>query len=349
VPTVLHVIDGLDYAGPARQLVLLATGQHRAGHTVHVCLIGGSSLWSEALQANGVTVTPLGRRWPFDLYPFLALARKLRTEQADVILAWGPLALRTVATLRRRRTRLVACAVLPPLGSPPFLDCWILRNQVDGILAFGSAEAARYLSLGVPANRLIEARPAVELPTPVEPAFLPGGGRVILTVGPLERHKGIHDAIWALDILHYLYEDLRLVIAGTGSDRGRVEAFCHSVGVTSRVHFLGVVPDLRPWFQRAELVWVPTQAGGVNAALEAQASARPVVAGKTLALAKVVVDGETGALFRPGDKPALARQTRVLLDDRQLAQRQGQAGRQRAAELFHPEQLRLAIDRWCGF
>ncbi len=78
---------------------------------------------------------------------------------------------------------------------------------------------------------------------------------------------------------------------------------------------------------------MPGQAGGVNAALEAQAAGRPVVAGKTLALSEVVVDGETGALFPPGDKPALARQTRLLLDDPGRAHQMGAAGRQRVADL----------------
>jgi glycosyltransferase involved in cell wall biosynthesis len=348
VPTVLHLIDRLDPAGRARQLVLLATAQHHAGHAVQVCVLGGPTPWVEALRAVGVAVTTLGRRWPFDLFPFLTLARQLRAQPADVVHAWGPPALRAVAALRPRDTRLVASAALPPAGTLAALDAWILR-RVDGVLAFGAAEAGLYHHVGVASNRLIEVRPAVVRAVPAVPAALPRAGRVILIVGPIERHKGIHDAIWTLDILHYLYEDLQLVIAGTGEDRSRVEAFCRSVGVTGRVHFLGLVPDLGPWYERAELVWVPGRAGGVNAALEAQAAGRPVVAGKTLALSEVVVDGETGALFPPGDKPALARQTRLLLDDPERARKLGEAGRQRVVELFNPEQVLRACDRWCGF
>jgi hypothetical protein len=52
-----------------------------------------------------------------------------------------------------------------------------------------------------------------------------------------------------------------------------------------------------------------------------------------------VCDGETGYLVPPGDKPALARQTRVLLDDPGHCARCGAAGHRRAADLFGPAWL----------
>ena len=53
---------------------------------------------------------------------------------------------------------------------------------------------------------------------------------MILGVGPLERHKGFHDVIWALDILRSLYEDLHLVLVGVGPDRERLERFARATG-----------------------------------------------------------------------------------------------------------------------
>jgi glycosyltransferase involved in cell wall biosynthesis len=52
-----------------------------------------------------------------------------------------------------------------------------------------------------------------------------------------------------------------------------------------------------------------------------------------------VADGETGFLVVPDDKAALARQTRLLLDDAALRRRCGEAGRQRAAEHFSVARL----------
>jgi glycosyltransferase involved in cell wall biosynthesis len=148
-------------------------------------------------------------------------------------------------------------------------------------------------------------------------------------------HKGFRDAVWALDILHYLYSDLHLVLVGNGSDRVRVAHFAQSVGTAERVHFLGRVDSVGPLLRRAAVVWVPSRnQGGICAALEAMAAGRPVVATRTGGLDEIVINGLTGFLVKPGDKAGLARQTRLLLDDPALAARLGEAGRQRVLENF---------------
>jgi glycosyltransferase involved in cell wall biosynthesis len=67
------------------------------------------------------------------------------------------------------------------------------------------------------------------------------------------------------------------------------------------------------------------------------AAGRPVVASRLPGIASAVIDGATGFLVSPGDKPALARQTRLLLQDPQLCQRLGEAGRKHVAQQFLPE------------
>src|SRR5260370_273573 len=123
--------------------------------------------------------------------------------------------------------------------------------------------------------------------------------------------KGLREAVWALDILRHVYDDLHLVIAGAGPDRPRVEAFARSVGAGARVHFTGPCADLGPLLARADLVWVPSLADrGRSAAAEAMGAGRPVVAARWPGLAEVVEDGVTGHLVPPDDKAALARQSR---------------------------------------
>jgi glycosyltransferase involved in cell wall biosynthesis len=146
-----------------------------------------------------------------------------------------------------------------------------------------------------------------------------------------------------------LYQNLHLILAGGGSDRGRVGDFARSIGVGRQIHLTGPRPDLGPLLARAEVVWVPSlRRGGVGAALEAMAAGRPVVASRVPGLNEVVCDGETGYLVPPGDKPALARQTRLLLDDPDRRAGFGAAAR-RAAGLFGPAQLvRAAIPLYQG-
>jgi glycosyltransferase involved in cell wall biosynthesis len=163
---------------------------------------------------------------------------------------------------------------------------------------------------------------------------------LLLGIGPIEPRKGFRDAVWALDILHYLYDDLRLVLAGDGSDRPRLEEFARAIEVDKRVVMLGRRPDLAPWLHRAELVWIPSRTGGgVCAALEAMAAGRPVIATRLPDLAEIVADGVAGCLVPPGDKTELARQTRFLLNDSDRRIAYGEAGRRRAAEHFSVEAL----------
>src|SRR5262249_47302728 len=83
------------------------------------------------------------------------------------------------------------------------------------------------------------------------------------------------------------------------------------------------------------VVWVPSlREGGRGAALEAMAAGRPVVANALPGLAELVVDGQTGSLVKPGDKPQRARATRLLLDDPGRARALGEAGRRPAEEAF---------------
>jgi glycosyltransferase involved in cell wall biosynthesis len=336
VPNVLLLLPSLDYGGAARQTALLARGLAGEGVGVRVCALGGPAPWADGLAAAGVSVDVLGWRRPFDVLPLARLRRLLRSFRPDVIHVWGPAALRAVAAFHSP-ARLLVSAALPPGGRPGVVDRWLLRHA-DGILATGLAQAERYRRLGVAAQRLHVLPPGVTAPEAGTAAAAPGlapEARVVLGVGPLAPHKGFRDAIWAFDILRFLYDDLRLVLLGEGPGRAGLEHFARAAGVAHHVHFLGAVPSVGPWLERAVAVWVPSlRPAGVGAALEAMAAGRPVVASDLPELREVVADGETGLLFKPGDKAALARQTRRLLDGAGLRWRLADAAREYAGRHF---------------
>ncbi len=74
-----------------------------------------------------------------------------------------------------------------------------------------------------------------------------------------------------------------------------------------------------------------------NAALEAMACARPVVASTAGGLPDVLRDGVDGLLVAPGDAEALAVALAGLLDDPARAAALGRSARQRVADEFTPE------------
>jgi glycosyltransferase involved in cell wall biosynthesis len=69
-------------------------------------------------------------------------------------------------------------------------------------------------------------------------------------------------------------------------------------------------------------------------ALEAMASATPVVCSRVGGLSEVVTDGETGFVVEPGNVGELRDRITTLLRDAVLARRMGDAARTRVVERF---------------
>jgi glycosyltransferase involved in cell wall biosynthesis len=213
------------------------------------------------------------------------------------------------------------------------LDRWNLR-RINRLVIESSRDEKWCRSSGVAGPAIIETGvggPSLTAPTQLP---VPDSARIIVCTGPLERNRAIRDAIWALDILKYLYDDLHLVIIGEGPERDSLERFAGNIHALDRVHLIGVVPMVEAVLRRAQVAWVPGVGGGANTALEAMAAGLPVVATNSGNLPELVIDGETGLLIEHQDRPALARQTRHLLDDADLRRRLGEAGRRRALEAF---------------
>jgi glycosyltransferase involved in cell wall biosynthesis len=347
VRCILSLIPHLEYNGAARQLTLLAAGLPRDRFTQRVCVLGRAGPWAEDLRRAGVEVEVFGwRRW-IDPQPLLALHRSLASFRPDVLHAWRLPALRVMALLPGipRAPLVVSNGLNAAAGELrlDWLDRWLLR-RASRVVTRGPAEATQLRALGVREDRIVQVRLAV---ADVAPGLsraevcgrlgLPRDGRLLVAVGPLNQHKGFRDAIWAFDLLRHPYGELHLVLIGGGPERQRLERFARTTQGTDRVHFVGEYSDVPALLARAEAVWVPSRADtGHNVALEAMAAGCPVVASRWPGLADIIVAGETGFLIRPGDKAALARQTRRLLDDGDLRQRLGEAARQRAADHFSP-------------
>jgi glycosyltransferase involved in cell wall biosynthesis len=124
----------------------------------------------------------------------------------------------------------------------------------------------------------------------------------------------------------------RLLVVGDGAARAEAEAGLAMLG--ERVIHLGALPAARlPAFYAASdlYVWPAVREAYGMAILEAQASGLPVVAGRGVGVADIVVDGKTGLLVDSNDDAALARAIAALLDDPARRRRMGKAALARVA------------------
>ena len=126
--------------------------------------------------------------------------------------------------------------------------------------------------------------------------------------------------------------DARLVLVGDGPDLSRCLTLARELGVAADVTTVGVVDDVAPFLQAADLLLLPSASESFGlVALEAMASQVPVVASRTGGIPEVVPDGKAGFLLPPGAVEEMAARAIELLTDEQLHRRCGAAGRQQAA------------------
>lgn len=176
----------------------------------------------------------------------------------------------------------------------------------------------------------------------------PAGARSgVLFVGRLTPHKGVDRLLRALP------PGASLTVVGTGGHDPQpperdYPALLHRLADGRAVRFLDTVADhaLGELYRSAAVAVLPSvhwtcygrhveisELLGLSA-LEAMASGTPVVASRVGGLPEIVVDGETGFLVEPGDVEALRDRLAVLLADRALARRLGEAGRDLVCQRF---------------
>lgn len=171
------------------------------------------------------------------------------------------------------------------------------------------------------------------------------GKGFLLIVGRMasgERYKG-HDQV--LDALARL-PGARLVIAGDGDDRPRLEARAASLELTERALFTGFVSEatLAELYRRCAVFVMPSLGEGFGLVyLEAMRAAKPCLAARGSAADEVVADGETGLLVDRDDPEELLAALSRLLANPEQARRMGKAGERRWQEHFTLERFQAGL------
>jgi glycosyltransferase involved in cell wall biosynthesis len=182
----------------------------------------------------------------------------------------------------------------------------------------GIANRIRVVPNGIPLEDFAEAHPA-ELNLDLQ-------GKTLLTfVGRFEPQKDHQTILRALPML----PNVHLLLVGDGPMRPQLEGLAHSLGVMSRVTFLGKRTDVAQLLNASAIYVHSTHSDGFGiAACEAMAAGLPVIASDVPGLAQVVHGA--GTLFPVGDHLALAREVQALLSSPERRQEMSKASRRRA-------------------
>jgi glycosyltransferase involved in cell wall biosynthesis len=110
-----------------------------------------------------------------------------------------------------------------------------------------------------------------------------------------------------------------------------------SPDMAKQVNFIGQVPhaNIMSYYQHADVLINPSLSESFGISLiEAMANGRPVVASRVGGMQEIVIEGETGLFFEPGDADALAESAITLLENPEIRKSMGMAGRRRVQEIF---------------
>lgn len=204
-----------------------------------------------------------------------------------------------------------------------------IYNAIDKLI-FVSDYAEKTFRAGFPnitLNKLSVVHNSIIVPEEYRvPAPPPSGDPLtLLYTGRLSPEKGINILIEALSELKDL--PIRLRIAGTGKEDyiRKMKSLADCVGVSSRIEWLGFVPDVFKEIREADICVAPSTWGepfGLTI-IEYMSQARPVVTTSNGAQPEIITDGVDGMLVAPDHFDALAQAIRALAENKDLRLKMG--------------------------
>ena len=295
------------------------------------------------LAAAGIEFVELNERFPFLVTPgaWRRLYSLLSREAIDVLHAHMPRASVPGAILARLAR--VPVIVSHEHGSAlegkrirPFLDRNVVARMSTVVLAVSEWDRRQLIEReGIPPERITVMPNGIAAPP--EPrrdlrAELRGtaSSALIGSVGRLYDQKGYDYLVRAVALLKQGGRSLKCVIIGIGPEEQRLRELIAELDVRDEVALIGRRDDVPDVVRALDVAVLPSRwEGSPLVLMEYMAVAAPIVATAVGGVPDLIEDGVHGLLVPPHDPGALAGAIDRLLDDRALAQRLGQAARQR--------------------
>lgn len=319
------LLPDLRGGGAERVAVNLANSFVSRGHRVDMVLLSATgeflSELHPAVQVVDLQVLRIRSALP-------ALVRYLRDRRPHALLAnmWP---LTVTAVLARRLSSVQTRVVLaehttwsrsellarPTVGWQVRTSMHYAFPRADGIVAVSQGAAddlAQFARLDrqtiqVIYNPVVGVEPLPPLVEHGPAGWWQGTHQRVLAVGALKQIKGYDTLLDAFARLRSC-TDARLLILGEGGERTALEDLVRRLGVHEYVFLAGFVQNPTPYYQRADLFVLSSDAEGFgNVVVEALAVGLPVVSTDCPSGPReILADGRFGRLVPVGDACALA-------------------------------------------
>ncbi len=219
------------------------------------------------------------------------------------------------------------------------------------IIAISSAVAQQFADLPVTVTLIANGVPLDKFsPGPPNPQLqaelgLAPEDEVLCVVGRLTPWKGHTTLLEALSLAAPRHPHLKLMIVGEvafweNSYERELKDKIDDLGIAGRVIWTGFREDVPELLRLCDIFVLPSVDEPFGRVLvEAMGVGKPVIGTNSGGVPEIIVDGETGLLVPPKDAEALAEAIEQMLSDPLQAQQMGEAGLNRARDLFDADRV----------
>jgi len=343
---VVHVTYAASYGGAASMIVNLCNRLDPARFRVSIVSLTPNGGFEHELDGERVALHRVLKRRGKDLGLSLRLARLLWQLRPDVVhthasntLLEGRLAGRA-AGARCFVHNEHGTVELRPQHRWLQRQFWQRADQVVAVSEILRERMARGIGFDPRRIRVIHNgvdverfRPDPDLRIAIRRELSAAEGDFV--IGAVGRHHPVKGHRHLIEAFHHLPDHLRLWLVGDGELRRDLEGLARSLGLESRVRFLGHRNDVHAMLAALDVLCQPSLSEGMSVTvLEAMASGLPIVATAVGGNVELVSHGESGLLVPAQDPAALAGALLRLATCRDEAKRLGQDARRRAQESY---------------
>ena len=303
-------------------------------------------LLDRELEEAGIEVLALDRRSKLDLWAWRPLVSQLRNG-VDIVHAhmfgsnvWG-----TVLGRLSGVPVVVAHEHTWSFEGRPlrrFLDRELVGRWADVFVAVSGEDRRKMIEV-----EGVDPRKIRLIPNGIPAAGNGGGGDVRTELGikpgapvigvvcELRAQKALDVLFEAAALIRAEHPALKVLVAGDGPERERLEHISRELGLGETVLFLGIRRDVPALLAALDVAVLSSDyEGSPLSVMEYMAAGKPVVSTRVGGVPELVEDGVHGLLVEPRDPTALAEAVARLLRDPDEASQMGARGRERQQREF---------------
>lgn len=358
---ILYIIPRPEIGGAERQLIMLIKGLDRKQFCPHVvCLDGDGSLLQEFQNAADKVII-LNRNYPLSPSIITALIRHIRSLRPAVVHTWLYIANLyggCAAHLAGAPALVVSQRGLGinPQHTP--FKIWKMRifntliaQIADRLLVNAKAITEPMWRAGFRPKQTHVVYNGLDLSNQItedQRALLRKElqiqqGQIILgSVARIDPKKDLITLLRAVAQVARSHPEVRLLVIGGGFPDylQKLETLVHSLGIKTRVDFLGFRNDAQALLSICDISLLSSITEGLpNALLESMLLGKPIVATSVGGVPELIRNGIEGWLVPPRKPECFANRIIDLIENPDHATRMGAAGRSKAQRNFSSESL----------